>query len=173
MVKIEDVKKIGIFRDMPCHILEIIAEEAQVQILGKGTELFHAGQRNETFYMMTKGQVALKLELTEDIDVTFENRQGGDAFGLSSLVQDAESSYSAVSQEACEVLILKAPRMFELFEQNRELAFYMLRAVAKQYQRLMNRRAKMTINTLETNPDLQSGMEDVGVLPRSYNLMQP
>ncbi len=169
MVKIEDLKRIDILRDMPSHILEIIAKEARVQILGKGTELFHAGHRNETFYMMTMGQVALKLDLTRDIDVTFENLQGGDAFGLLSLVQDAVSSYSAVCQEACEVLVLEAPRMFELFEQNREFAFYMIRGVAKQYQRLMHKRANMTINTIKTNPDLQSGMEEVGVLPRTYS----
>ncbi len=169
MVNLDDLRRIDILRDMPFHILDKISKEARICILEKDSLLFQTGGRNEIFYMLTMGQVALRLELTEDIDVIFENLQGGNAFGLLALVKDAVSSYSAVCQEACEVITLKAPRMFELFEEDAELAFYMTKAIASQYQLLMQKRAKMTLQTLETNPDLQSGREDVGNLPRFYS----
>ncbi len=168
MVKIEDLKCINMLSQVPGHLLEIISKEAQLNIYGSGTQLFTVGDTVETFYMMIMGQVALKTTLTEEIDVILDNLQSGRSFGSSALFQGSVASYTAVCQEPCEVITLYGPRMLELFESNKELAYYLMTGVAGQYKRTMDKRARMIMKTLEERPDLKVGIQDISKLTPVY-----
>ena len=168
MVKIEDLKRINMLSKVPDHLLEIISQEAQLNIYGTGTQLFTVGDKIHTFYMMTMGQVALTVELNEDIDVVLDNLQSGRSFGSSALMSGGQASYTAICQEPCEVITLFGPRMIELFEENKELAYHVMTGVAGQYRRTMEKRARMIIKTLEERPDLKQGIYDIGKLTPAY-----
>ncbi|THB79882.1 MAG: cyclic nucleotide-binding domain-containing protein, partial [Desulfobacteraceae bacterium] len=64
MVKTEDLKRINILKDMPEHLLEIIAKEAHLSIFSTNKELYRVNDNIDTFYMLSMGQVALKAQLT-------------------------------------------------------------------------------------------------------------
>lgn len=81
MVNIEDLKRIEMLKDIPEHLLKIIAGEAQLSIFGAGTELITVNQNVEYFYMLIMGQVAIKRNITPDVDVILEYIQSGHAFG--------------------------------------------------------------------------------------------
>ncbi|MCG8633743.1 MAG: cyclic nucleotide-binding domain-containing protein [Desulfobacterales bacterium] len=168
MVKIEDLKRINMLSQVPGHLLEIISNEAQLNIYGAGTQLFTVGDTVDTFYMMIMGQVALKTTLTEDIDVILDNLQSGRSFGSSALFNGAVASYTAVCQEPCEVITLYGPRMLELFESNKELAYHLMTGVAGQYKRTMDKRARMIMKTLDERPDLKLGIRDISELTPVY-----
>ncbi|WP_022668911.1 Crp/Fnr family transcriptional regulator [Desulfospira joergensenii] len=164
MVKIEDLKRINMLSKVPDPLLEIISREAQLNIYGADTQLFAVGDKIDTFYLMIMGQVALKMTLSEDIDVILDNLQSGRSFGSSALIEGSVATYTAVCQEPCEVITLKGSRMLELFETNKELAFHVMTGVAGQYKRTMDKRARMILKTLEENPDLKSGVSDISEL---------
>ena len=168
MVKIEDLKRINMLKGVPDHLLDILSQEAQLNIYGTGTQLFTVGERIDTFYMMIMGQVALRVALTPEIDVILDNLQSGRSFGSSALIQGADASYTAVCQEPCEVVTLYGPRLTELFEDNQELAYYVMTGVAGQYKRTMDKRARMILRTLEDRPDLKQGIHDIGKLTPAY-----
>ncbi len=168
MVKIEDLKRINMLREVPDHLLEIISQEAQLNIYGINTQLFTIGERVDTFYMMIMGQVALKVALTPEIDVILDNLQSGRSFGSSALFNGSEASYTAICQEPCEVITLYGPRMLNMFETNPELAFHVMTGVAGQYKRTMDKRARMIMRTLANRPDLSHGIDDIGKLTPSY-----
>lgn len=168
MVKIEDLKRIGMLGRVPDHLLEILSAEAQLNIYGSHTRLFGVGDKIDTFYMMIMGQVALTVALSDDVDVILDNLQSGGAFGSSALIDGAVASYTAVCQEPCEVITLSGSRMRELFETNKDLAFHLMAGVAGQYKRTMDERARMIMKTLEERPDLKQGIRDIGQLTPAY-----
>ncbi|WP_299980007.1 Crp/Fnr family transcriptional regulator [Desulfobacula sp.] len=160
MVKIEDLKRINLLKDVPDHLLEIIANEAQLSIFGTDTQLISVNEEVDTFYMLIMGQVAIKIELTPEIDVILDYIQSGSSFGTSALLKGSTSSYSAVCQEPCEMITLSGERMLQLFEEDHELAYHMMSSVAKQYKRRMDFRAQMITKTLGKNPELQEEISD-------------
>ncbi len=161
MVKIEDLKRIEMFKKVPDHLLSIISQEAQLNIFGTDTQLFSVGDKIDTFYLIVMGQVALKVALSEDIDVILDNLQAGNSFGSSAIIEGSKASYTAVCQEPCEVISINGPKLAQLFDSNPELAYHVMTGVAGQYKRTLDQRARMIMETLEKNPDLKRDIHDI------------
>jgi CRP-like cAMP-binding protein len=161
MVKIEDLKRINVLRDVPVHLLEILAKEAQLNIYGVNTQLIAIHERVDNFFMLIMGQVAVKKELTPKVDVIFDYIQSGSSFGTSALLEGSRASYTAVCQEPCEAITLSGKRIRELFKENHELAYYMLLGAARQYKNKMDIRARMIMKTLDENPELKKDIHDI------------
>ena len=167
MVKIEDLKRINLLKGFPDHLLEIIADEAQLSIFGTDIQLISPNEKVGTFYMLIMGQVAIKVELTPEIDVILDNIQSGSSFGTCALLKGSTASYSAVCQEPCEMITLSGERMLQSFEENHELAYHMMSGAAKQYKRRMGFRAQMVMKTLDKNPELKEEIKDIKSIPFS------
>ena len=161
MVNIEDLKRIVLLKDVPDHLFDIIAKEAQLSIFGTGTELITIDEEVTTFFMLLMGQVAIKRELTVDIDIILDYIQSGASFGSGAFVAGSKASYTAKCQEPCEVITLSGPRMIELFQQNDELAYYIMSGVARQYKQSMDLRAEMIMKTLDENPAVLDDINDI------------
>lgn len=161
MVKIEDLKRINLLRDMPDNLLEIIAKEAQLSIFSTNREFYHIHDNIDTFYMLVMGQVALTVELAPGIDVIIDTVQSGASFGLSSLVTDTKASSTAVCQEPCEVITLYGKQMLDLFEENRELGYQMMLRMAKHYKKTMENRTQMIMKTLDRHPEFKGKTDDL------------
>ncbi len=160
MVKIEDLKRINLLKNVPGHLLEILAKEARLSIFGEGTQLITVNEPIDTFYMLIMGQVAIKKEITPDIDVILDYIQSGSSFDTSAFIRDSTAFYTAVCLEPCEVITLSGERMLELFEKNHELAYYMMLDVSNQYKRYMDKRSQMILKTLQQNPDVEEDIYD-------------
>jgi len=59
------------------------------------------------------------------------------------------------------VISLPGERMMQLFEENHELAYYMMRGVSMQYKRYMDVRAHMIMKTLDENPEFKEDIHDI------------
>ncbi len=158
MVKLSDLKRINFLKNIPEHLLEILAQEAQLSIFGTDTQLITDQEKADTFYMLVMGQVAIKQGLTNDIDVIFALVQSGASFGIPALLENQTSSYTAICQEPCEVITLSGKRLRELFCQNDELAYYMFKGAANQYKQNMDQRAEMILKVIDENPEMEENM---------------
>jgi CRP-like cAMP-binding protein len=158
MVTLTDLKRINFLKEMPDHLLNILAQESQLSIFGTGTQLISDSQDADTFFMLVMGQVAIKQNLTIDIDVIFALVQSGASFGLPALIEGQTSSFTAVCQEPCEVITLSGRRLRELFDQNHELAYYMFKGAANQYKQNIDKRAKMILKVVDENPEMKEKM---------------
>lgn len=161
MVKIEDLKRINLLKDFPDHLFEILAREAQLSIFGTDTQLISVNENMDTFYMLIMGQVAIKIELTPEIDVILDNIQSGSSFGSSALIEGSKATYTAICQEPSEVITLSGERMKQLFKDNHELAYHMMFGIAKQYKKYLDTRALMIMKTLDEHPELKEDINDI------------
>lgn len=161
MVKIEDLQRINTLRDMPEHLLAVIAREAQLSIFSADKELYRADEDIHTFYMLLMGQVALKIKLSDDVAMIIDTVQSGATFGLSALVADTRASSTAVCQEPCEVITLHGERMLELFQENNELGYHFMMRLARHYKQIMEERTHMIMKTLDKYPEYKHKVEDL------------
>ena len=168
MIKIHDLKRVNMLRDLPDHLLELLASEAQLSIFGTHTRLFTKGEPVEYFYMINMGQVALKMSLNPDVDVILDFFQAGRSFGSCTFLSDSRASYSAECEEPCEIITLKGTRLRELFKTNHELAFHLKAGVARQYRKTLDNRAKMIMKTLALHPEWKDGIKDIQTLTLAY-----
>lgn len=169
MVKIEDLKRINLLKAIPDHLLEIIAKEAQLSIFGAGTELITVNKKIDNFYMLVMGQVAIKRNITPDIDVILEYIQSGNSFGTSAMIEGTTAFYSAVCQEPCEIITVSGERMIQLFEENDELGYYIMMDVSKRYKRFMDHRARMILKTLSDDLDMKEDIYETWIMSMSDN----
>ncbi len=163
MVNIEDLRRINLFKNIPEHLLEIIAGEAQLSIYGTGTQLITVNEKVENFYLLVMGQVAIKRNVTPDVDVILEYIQSGQSFGTFALIEGAKAFYSAVCQETCEIISVSGDRMIQLFEKNHELAYYIMMDVSKRYKRFMDKRSQMILKTLVDDSDMKEDIYDTWI----------
>ncbi len=161
MVKLKDLKRINILKNIPDRLLEIIAREANLSIFGTGTQLLTVQEKAERLYLLVMGQVAVKQPVTDDIDMILAFVQSGGSFGIAALLENQKASYTAVCQEPCEVITLEGEKMIQLFKENNELAFYMLQGAAVQYKQNMDRRAQMVMKVLDEHPGLKEDIEEI------------
>ncbi|MFO7754287.1 MAG: cyclic nucleotide-binding domain-containing protein [Desulfobacteraceae bacterium] len=157
MVTIQDLKRITLFSDMPEDLLQIIAARANLSVFSTDAHLFEANEDIDTFYLLLMGQVALKVELTPDIDIILDTIQTGSSFGVSALVEGARTSSSAVCQEPCEVITLSGKQMVQLFNDNPKLGYHVMHRLAGHYKHIMDNTANRIMKTM----DRQSGFHYV------------
>jgi len=163
MVKIEDLKRINLMKKLPDHLLDIIAKEAQLSIFSTGAQLITVNKKIENFCMLVMGQVAIKRNITPDIDVILEYIQSGNSFGTSAMIQGTTAFYSAICQEPCEIITVSGDRMIQLFEENHELGYYIMMDVSKRYKRFMDNRAQMIFKTLADDMDMKEDIYDTWI----------
>ena len=160
MVKLEDLKRINLLKNVPDHLLELIAARAQLSIFGADTELISVNEDVNVFYMLIMGQVAIKKEISPNLEVIMDYLQTGASFGTSAFMEDSKASYTAVCQEPCEAITIAGDHLASLFEDNHELAFHMMLGIAAQYKHKMDMRAQMIIKAVNENPDLKNSIKN-------------
>ena len=167
MIKIQEFKRINLFKDMPNNLLEIIGAEAQISIFSTNKQLFKENDIVDNFYMLLMGQVSMEVELSSKITVRIETIQSGSCFGLSSLVPEAKVFSSAICQEPCEIITLPGKRMLELFQNNNEFGYEIMLRLGKSYKQKMNNRTKMIMTILDENPELKNQAAELKSLTNS------
>ena len=168
MVKLKDLKRINMLKDLPDHLLELLAKEAMLSIYGTRTRLFTKGEHVEYFYLINMGQVAIKLSMAPDVDVILDMFQAGRSFGSCAFLADSIASYSAECEEPCEIITLEGVRLKEMFKTNHELAYHLKAGVARDYRQSLDRRANMIMKTLAAHPKFNNSIKDIKTLTLTY-----
>lgn len=161
MVRIEDLRRIHLLKDMPSDLLEKIAAKAQLNIFSTDTILFRKNQTIENFYMVLMGEVALEVELSRTLNVILATIHPGYSFGVSSLVSGAKASSTAICKEPCELVTLPVDGISNLFQEDPNLGYQFMLRLARIFQKIMANRTQMIMKTLDQYPGF---LEDFGDL---------
>ncbi len=164
MVRVEDLRKIHLMKDMPQELLAKVASEAQLNIYSAGTVLFRFNENIEYFYMVLMGQVALQVELQPELTVILTSVNSGYAFGVSSLVSGARAASTAICKETCELITLPVDKLTRMFEEDKRLGFEFMYRLAKLFQQIMANRTRMIMRALDQHPEAMDRLGDLGHL---------
>ncbi len=136
-----------LFRDLAAQDLERLAHACQVRRLGRGDELFHAGDPCEGLYLVVEGQVKLFAQAAPGHEKVIE------VFNARDWVVEAmtfgDSSHAVNAAALCESTLLMLPKGVLLHELsgNPALALRMLTEVSRRLHGLMKDIEAVTLHS--------------------------
>jgi CRP-like cAMP-binding protein len=158
MIQIEQLKKIFFFQGLSDEILTEIGNIANIETYKEETELFKQNQKLSHFYMVLSGKIFLNSRSPKGVSLTLDEVTKGRSFGLSAIMGDAESSFSAVCAEKSEVITINNDKILELFKKNRELGYLITLRMVQLFQSRTKKHTQQFIKSIANHPDIKKNL---------------
>ncbi|MCK5311085.1 MAG: cyclic nucleotide-binding domain-containing protein [Desulfobacteraceae bacterium] len=158
MIQIEQLKKILFFEGLSDEILTEIGKIATITTYEEETELFKQNQNLSKFYMLLSGKIFLNSRSPNGVSLTLDEVTEGRSFGLSAIMGDVESSFTAICAEQSEVITIDNDDMLKLFENNRKLGYQITLRVVQLFQSRMNKHTQQFLQSIANHPEIKKNL---------------
>jgi CRP/FNR family transcriptional regulator, cyclic AMP receptor protein len=130
MIKIQDLRAIGFFKEFPDTQLAEIVPSCISRIYSKGETVSREDDPATHLYFLSQGMMDVVIQLPGGKPVSALTIRPGEMFGWSGLVKPYRYTSSAIAKEASVVITLEASVVKKLFQKNTELGFKMMEEIA-------------------------------------------
>jgi CRP-like cAMP-binding protein len=110
MVSMEDLKKIYLLRNLNDAMLEELQPMVTMLHFNHREIVFDQGQDPSQFYMLRKGKVLLKVDVSPTVTISLGAVKPGYSFGWSSLMKLGPYTSQAVCAEPSDVLTVEGEK---------------------------------------------------------------
>ena len=152
MVDIQDLTKISFLKGLPVAVLEKIATVVQTEKFDEETILVRQDQSQHLIYMLVSGKIYLNCRGTSGQSLTLDELRAGQTFGLSSLLGNSPSTYTAICAEDSTLYTISSAQLLKLFESDYSLGYQVMQQVVERFKKRMSRHTQMFIQALSTHP---------------------
>ena len=159
MVGIKDLRKINFVDELPDNILEKIVEVAQLETFDEETILIRQDQSQHLIYMLVSGKIYLNCRAATGKALTLDELGPGQTFGLSSLLDNSPSTYTAICAEDSEVITIASAQLLQLFKSDYATGYKVMERVVERFKARMNRHTQLFMAALATHPAISSVSE--------------
>ena len=156
MVEKDILKKIVFLKDLPDPILEKISTIAQFETFDEETILFHQNQEQTLLYMLVSGKVFLNSRSVSGKSLTLDEVLPGRTFGLSALMGESSSTFTAVCAEASSIITIPGEQMRQLFEKDFEIGYTLMLKVVEIFRSRMKMHTRQFLHSLATHPEIRA-----------------
>lgn len=154
MVEKDIFKKIVFLKNLPDPILEKISTIAQFETFDEGNILFRQNQKQTFLYMLVSGKVFLNCRATSGKPLTLDEVSPGRTFGVSALMGESSSTFTAICAETCEVIRLSGEQMRLLFEEDFQVGHTLMLKVVEIFRSRMKMHTCQFLHSLATHPEI-------------------
>ncbi len=158
MVTIEQLKKILFFQGLSDEILTEIGNIANIETYEEETEFFKQNQNLSHFYMLLSGKIFLNSRSPQGVSLTLDEVTKGHSFGLSAMMGEVESSFSAICAEKSEVIIINNEQMLDLFKKNSELGYLITLRIVQLFRSRMNKHTEQFLKSIADHPEIKKNL---------------
>ncbi|MCD4741075.1 MAG: Crp/Fnr family transcriptional regulator [Desulfobacteraceae bacterium] len=158
MIQIEQLKKILFFQNLSDTMLTEISGVAQLEAYEEETELSKQYQNHSRFHMLLSGKIFLNSRSPVGTSLTLDEVTPGHSFGLSAIMGNVESSFSAICAEKSEVITIKSDKMLKLFEKNHELGYLIMLRVVQLFLSRMNKHTQQFLQSIASHPEIKKNL---------------
>ena len=158
MIQTGQLKKILFLEDLSDEILTKIGSIAQIETHEEETELFKQHQNLSSCYMLLSGKIFLNCRSPIGASLTLDEVTPGHSFGLSAIMEDVESSYSAICAEKSEVITIRNDKLLKLFAKNHELGYLIMLRVVQFFQSRMNKHTQQFLQSIASHPEIKKNL---------------
>ena len=156
MVEKDVLKKIAFLKDMPDIILEKIGAIAQLETFDEESILFRQNQVQKLLYMLVSGKIFLNSRsAVSGKSLTLEEVSAGRTFGVSALIGESPSTFTAICSETSSVITVSGEQMRELFEQDFEIGHALMLKVVELFKSRMEMHTSQFLHSLATHPEIR------------------
>lgn len=154
MVEITELKKINLLSDMPDDILDKIGAIAQLDVFDEESILFRQNQKQTLLYMVVSGKVFLTSRSDSGKTLTLDEIGKGRTFGISSIMGDASSTFTAVCAEKCAIITISGEQLHQLFEDDYRTGHLLMLQVVQSFKRRTLMHTRQFLKSLATHPEI-------------------
>jgi CRP/FNR family transcriptional regulator, cyclic AMP receptor protein len=123
------LRNIPLFCDLDEEALQLLAHRCQRRKFPAKTALFHEGDPGLTLYVIVSGRVNIERTTGAGETVHIAKMAAGDHFGEFSLVDEKPRSATAVTETACEIVVLHRPEFVRCVEKHPSIAFNIIKTL--------------------------------------------
>lgn len=155
MVTRSDVKNIVIFSHLTDDMIEKLLPEVELLRFSEGEIIFRRGDSADTFYSLKRGKILLEQRVSEKVTISVGTVKPGYSFGWSALLGDETFSVDTVCGEPCEVITIKAQRLFEMIDEDFEMGYRLMHRLLHMVRRRLDGRTELLMKVITDHPDIQ------------------
>ncbi len=154
MVEKEILKEILFLADLPDPVIEKIASIATLETHDKNSILFNQNQDLTHLYMLVSGKVHFTVASASGKALTLDKIFEGRTFGVSALMEESSSAYSAICAEKSTVVSISGKQMHQLFEEDFKLGHILMLKVVKLFKQRMELHTRQFLMSLATHSEI-------------------
>ncbi|MDD9305177.1 MAG: cyclic nucleotide-binding domain-containing protein [Desulfobacter sp.] len=155
MIGIKDLKKINFIKTLPDDILEKIATVAQMETFDEETILIRQDEAKHLIYMLVSGRIFLNCRASGGQALTLDELRPGQTFGVSALLENSPSTYTAICAQECQIITLSSAQMLQLFKTDYAIGYTVMQQVVEKFKTRMNRHTAQFLKSLATHPAIR------------------
>ena len=155
MVGIKDLKKISFMTDLPENVLEKVIAVAQLETFDEEAILIRQGQNQHLIYMLVSGKIFLNCRAASGGSLILDELVSGQTFGLSSLLDNSPSTYTAICAEDSQVITISSAQLLQLFEADYATGFMFMQEVVEKFKNRMGRHTQRFMEVLSSHPAIK------------------
>jgi len=155
MVEKDILKKIVFLKDLPDPILEKINAIAQFETFDEENILFYQNQEQTLLYMLVSGKVFLNSRSVSGKSLTLDEVLPGRTFGVSALLGESSSTFTAVCAETSSIITIPGEQMRQLFEKDFEIGHTLMLKVVEIFRSRMKMHTRQFLHSLATHPEIR------------------
>ncbi|MCG8615023.1 MAG: cyclic nucleotide-binding domain-containing protein [Desulfobacterales bacterium] len=152
MVDIKDLKKINFVSTLPDEVLEKVATVAQLESFDEEAILIRQDQAQHLIFMLVSGRIFLNCRALGGQAYTLEELQPGQTFGVSALLENSPSTYTAICAEDSTVITIASAQLLQLFKSDYDTGYNVMQKVVEKFKKRMNRHTELFMESLASNP---------------------
>jgi CRP/FNR family cyclic AMP-dependent transcriptional regulator len=154
MVGNEILKSINLLKEIPDEALEKVGAIAQLETFDEESILFRQNQEQKLLYMLVSGKVFLNSRSRSGKSLTLDEIGPGRTFGISSIMGETSSTFTAVCAESSDIVTISGEQMHKLFEDDFQTGHILMLKVVNSFKRRMEMHTTQFLSTLATHPDV-------------------
>ncbi len=112
MVENKILKQINFLKDVEDNVLEKVGSIAQLEVFDEESILFRQNQEQALLYMLVSGKIFLNSRSGTGKSLTLDEVNPGRTFGISSIMGEGSSTFTAVCAEKSSITWIPTPRRF-------------------------------------------------------------
>jgi CRP-like cAMP-binding protein len=129
-IQFDDLVSHPFFKGMPSSIIEELQAHARVRLIEKGETVIDEGGYADSFFLIKKGRVAIRVHGLERGDITIQTIEDGEILGWSWMVEPYIWNFDAIAAKSTLAFVFDAKALREKCTQNYELGFHLMQRIA-------------------------------------------
>lgn len=156
MVENKVLKTIRVFDGLSDEMLEKIGKISQLETFDEERILFCQNQEKKRLYMLVSGKVFLNGRSSAGRSLTLDEVSAGRTFGISALMGESHSTFTAVCAETCSIITISGQQLLELFNKDFALGHMLLLNVVESFRSRTKMHTQQFLSSLASHPEIKT-----------------
>lgn len=154
MISVDELHKIYLVQNLSDEQLESLSSILERRFLEEKEVIFEQNQQADNFYMLKRGKVLLRVDISASTTISLGAVKPGYSFGWSSLLGDNAYTSHAVCVEPSELFVAPGAKLMELLDQDHTMGYLVMQGVVRILENRLRRRTEQLLKTMRKQMEI-------------------